>query len=395
MQGSQPNFITEQRQLFKAVCPTCFGCPLDPQSFCQQQLEQLAKQLPILTAQIVYQGSEEECQNSVIYDTQPGSSFPLKFLDLVWSCPEDEEWAAMQLREVAIAELISSYSTASRKPSLPPCTAYLCSLNSWNARRDYLLLLTTTGLSDWQKTLVEQQAKLLKNYLLIWREYTQQKKDIEALEYALRRTEHQLRNPLSLISLCAENLYLGLENHPLREQALTIRETIDALSDNLTHFLRRLQRERLRVATHDLREVFRESLYYLKPWIGDKQLKINYPDTPFVLAVDRGQMKQVFDNLLSNAIYFSPVGETITCSWKVYQHEALFEIRDQGQGLSEEDLKQVFMPAYSKRPGGTGWGLAIAQKIIQAHQGRLWVQNLPQGGAQFSFALPRNFTATP
>jgi signal transduction histidine kinase len=116
---------------------------------------------------------------------------------------------------------------------------------------------------------------------------------------------------------------------------------------------------------------------------------MSYPDTAFTVAVDRSQIKQVFDNLLSNAVHFSPFGGTVTCQWQIFRHEVLFEISDQGPGLSEEDLKQAFTAFYSRRPGGTGLGLAIAKKIILDHHGNLWVQNLPGGGAQFSFTLPR------
>jgi signal transduction histidine kinase len=58
--------------------------------------------------------------------------------------------------------------------------------------------------------------------------------------------------------------------------------------------------------------------------------------------------------------------------------------------MSQQDLENLFTPFYSKRPGGTGLGLAIAKKIILDHQGSLWAQNLPVGGAQFSMSLPRS-----
>jgi signal transduction histidine kinase len=119
-------------------------------------------------------------------------------------------------------------------------------------------------------------------------------------------------------------------------------------------------------------------------------LQVRYPDTPVPLMMDGWQMKQVLSNLLSNAVQFSPEGSTVTCHWRIFQQEVMVEVRDQGPGLSEEDIQQAFTPFYSRRPGGTGLGLAIAKKIILDHNGSLWVQNLPSGGAQFSFTLPRN-----
>ncbi|MGH7999722.1 MAG: sensor histidine kinase, partial [Brasilonema sp.] len=125
------------------------------------------------------------------------------------------------------------------------------------------------------------------------------------------------------------------------------------------------------------------------PCIDRKQLKICIPDTSTSLAIDRLQMKQVFDNILSNAVHFSPDFGTITCSWQIFQSEVFIKISDEGPGLSQEDIKKIFTPFYSRRPGGTGLGLTIAKKIVLDHQGSLWAQSLPQGGAQFCLILPR------
>jgi signal transduction histidine kinase len=107
------------------------------------------------------------------------------------------------------------------------------------------------------------------------------------------------------------------------------------------------------------------------------------------INVDAWQFKQVLDNLISNAIHFSPKSSQIDCTWDVSESEILIEICDRGVGLSEDDLENFCQPFYSRRPGGTGLGLSIAQKVIHAHNGRLWAGNLPAGGAKVSIALPR------
>jgi signal transduction histidine kinase len=224
----------------------------------------------------------------------------------------------------------------------------------------------------------------------MFRECSRQKAEIQLLEQVLRRAEHQLRNPLALISLYSENLCRGLQSGGLQEQATIIRETVDDLSANLTDLVYCGQQAKLRVAPYDLREILADSIQGLRPWLEEKQVDICYPDKPVIVAVDRWQMKQVFDNLLSNAIHFSPEGGVVTCNWQVFAMEVIVEVSDRGSGLSQEDLKQVFTPFYSKRPGGTGLGLAIAKKIIFDHKGSIWVENLSVGGAQFSFILPRN-----
>ena len=107
-----------------------------------------------------------------------------------------------------------------------------------------------------------------------------------------------------------------------------------------------------------------------------------------MLKVDRLQMQQVFDNLLSNAVHFSPLAGTITCSWQIFQNEVSIQVSDEGSGLSPEDLQKIFNPFYSRREGGTGLGLTIARKIVLSHQGSLWAQNVKSGGARFSLILP-------
>jgi signal transduction histidine kinase len=192
-----------------------------------------------------------------------------------------------------------------------------------------------------------------------------------------------------LIGLYAENLYLGLPAGQFQEQAMIIRETVKELGTNLTNLLSCSQQAKLHVVPHELQEIVTETIKVLQPRLDEKQLDLRYPTNSVTLPVDRWQMKQVFENLLSNAIDFSPVGGIVTCDWRVFRNEVLVEIGDQGAGLSQEDLKEAFTPFYSRRPGGTGIGLTIAKKIILDHQGSIWVQNLTRGGAQFSFTLPR------
>jgi signal transduction histidine kinase len=137
-----------------------------------------------------------------------------------------------------------------------------------------------------------------------------------------------------------------------------------------------------------------ESIKGLQPWLEKKQVQIVCDETPVTLAVDRWQMKQVFDNLLSNAVYFSPQTGRVTCNWMVFRDEVLVNISDQGAGLSEEDLKQAFTPFYSRRPGGTGLGLAIAKKSSSTTRAVCGYKIFPVVGHSFPFLslAPKLFT---
>ena len=375
MKGSRQKLALEKPQGSSTIVSSDTPRPRETRSVCQQQVEQLGAQLPIVAACIVYQDPNQGKRQSVVhYTKKPADAYPdLSYLDSeVWFV---ESLPTLRLTEVGLVGSLK---------------AFVCLLDGDRTEPEYLLLWAYEPLSDLQQQWVEQQAQFLINYLIMCRECSRQQAEIQLLEQVVRRTEHQLRNPLALIGIYAENLCRGLPLGALKEQATVIAETVNELSTTLTDLLSCGQQAKLHVAAHDLRTILGETIKGLQPWLDQKQLHISYPETPFPVAVDRCQIRQVFDNLLSNAIHFSPPNGTVTCQWHIFRHEVLFEIGDQGPGLSEEDLKQAFTVFYSRRTGGTGLGLAIAKKIILDHQGNLWVQNLPGGGAQFSFTLPRS-----
>ncbi|MCT7962276.1 HAMP domain-containing histidine kinase [Laspinema sp. D1] len=254
----------------------------------------------------------------------------------------------------------------------------------------YLLLWAAQSLSPLQVEFVEQQMPMLQHYLRGAITSNCQSEELQLLRQSLHKAEHQLRNSLALISLYAETLCLGLPTGPFQEQATVIRESVSELSANLTTLLNcGKPAHKLPEHRHDLCQIVKETLKFMQPRFQEKEIKVEASQTSVMLPIDRWQIKQVFENLLNNAIAFSPLGSRITCEWRVFYNEVLVSLRDEGLGLSREDLQQAFTPFYTRRPGGTGLGLPIAKKIILDHQGSIWVQNHPEGGALFSFTLPR------
>ncbi|GAB4175262.1 MAG: HAMP domain-containing sensor histidine kinase [Coleofasciculaceae cyanobacterium] len=374
MKGSQQPLAREEQAFSSKSYSSSTSHPLNIRPLLEQQAEQFALVLPIVATWIVYNDPNQGKRQSVVhYAPQPGCSYP----DL--SNLDSQDWLVASVPPLRLREV-------TRVGNLK---ALVCLLDWYHSEPEYLLLWADTPFSAREKRWTEQQAQFLINYLDNCRECSRQQSEIQLLEQVVRRTEHQLRNPIALISLYAENLWLSSPVGPMKEQAEIIRETVNDLSSSLTDLLSCGQQAKLNVASHDLDTIVAESIRGIKPWIEEKQLQFLYSGTPVTLEVDRGQMRQVFDNLFSNAVYFSPQSGTVTCNWMVFQDEVLIEVSDSGPGLSEDDLKQAFTPFYSRRPGGTGLGLAIAKKIILDHKGCLWVQNLSSGGAQFSFTLPR------
>lgn len=220
-------------------------------------------------------------------------------------------------------------------------------------------------------------------------EATTQEVTTQSLLNAIQHTRHQSQNSLALIEIYTELLNSKLPDPSLRAYVSHIQDAVQALKTHLQTMTSDQRQEQLNLGEHDLRSLVEASVQEIKPWLDQKRISINYPAVSTMLSVDAWKLKQVFDNLLHNALHFSPEQGSIYCNWEVFRHEILIEIWDEGPGLSDIDLQNLFTPYYSHRPNGTGLGLVIAQRIIRSHRGRLWAANQSGRGAKFSFILPR------
>lgn len=254
---------------------------------------------------------------------------------------------------------------------------------------EYVLVSAQRVLSEGQRIAFEKQARIFQEHLNLHRDYFRQCAEMESLEQILHQLGHQLRQPLAVASLFAENLHLSLSGSVQENQACVVKEALAQLDELCSNLLDGARRTETVVDERDLGSLFESALVNLKPLIEAKQLRMVRSETAPSLPVDPFQMRQVFENLLRNAIAFSPQGGTIELRWRVSGREILIELADQGPGLSGEDLQNLFKPYYSRRPGGTGLGLSIVRKIVLDHRGRLWAENLKSGGALMSIALPR------
>jgi two-component system, OmpR family, sensor histidine kinase KdpD len=102
------------------------------------------------------------------------------------------------------------------------------------------------------------------------------------------------------------------------------------------------------------------------------------------------QIDQVLTNLIENAVKFSPAGSPIAVSVVGHPKGVRVTVSDRGPGISKDDRAHIFEPFETgrERQAGTGLGLAIARAIVDAHGGRVWVSDVPGGGAAFTFELP-------
>lgn len=252
----------------------------------------------------------------------------------------------------------------------------------------YVLFVSPSPLSAPERHWIERQILLISDYFDLHLAFNQQRAVLLAKQQHLHQTTHQLGTPLSLITLYADMLRVKAPAGSCQDYLAPLQQAVKQLHHHLQDLIDD-DHDSPTVEPCDLRDLVADNVQALQPHLQSQGIDIYFPPTSEVVWVDRWRMLQVFDNLLSNALHFSPRGSQISLTWQRFQTEILIEVRDQGPGLSPEDLCCMFSPYYSRRQGGRGLGLAIAQQIVCQHRGRLWASNLPEGGAQFSISLPQ------
>jgi signal transduction histidine kinase len=217
---------------------------------------------------------------------------------------------------------------------------------------------------------------------------------------------HELRTPLAQVRLFTETLRLGrTRNDDQREWALDSidRETrrLSNLVENILHFSRaergvqRLDRE-----PADLAVEVREAIVSFRPLLPERKGRIvaEVPDG-LVAEIHRDSIRQVVLNLLDNAVRYGREGQTIRVGGARTAEAVRIDVDDEGIGVPLDERDRIFEPfrrgerAVGTVVVGSGIGLAVVSEILEAHDGRVWVEDAPGGGARFSFELPALHTA--
>lgn len=123
-------------------------------------------------------------------------------------------------------------------------------------------------------------------------------------------------------------------------------------------------------------------------------IKRDFTDKPLWVEIDTDKIIQVIDNIMNNAIKYSPDGGVITCRLLETHNNVIMSITDQGLGMPKKELAHIFERFYrvdkarSRAQGGTGLGLAISKEVIEMHKGRIWVDSIEGKGSTFYISLP-------
>lgn len=239
--------------------------------------------------------------------------------------------------------------------------------------------------------------------------------DVKEAKTELERVNEELR---ALDEM--KSRFIGTISHELKTPFTAIKANVDfvvsgkegEVPENLFHYLQTIQRNTNRVQKImedfllaaeirsgkrelepeeiKLGSAVQEYLDEIGPMDKKFTVKLNIPKGISVFA-DRNRLHDVYINLLSNALKFSPNGGEIQITARPHNGHVLSEVSDQGVGIPEDKLEAIFDEFFQvdrKKFGGTGLGLSIVRGIIQEHGGRIWVDSQLGEGSTFSFTLP-------
>jgi signal transduction histidine kinase len=224
------------------------------------------------------------------------------------------------------------------------------------------------------------------------------RKAVAARDEIMGVVAHDLRTPLSSISMRAELLHETSDPAAVHKHAegivkLTgrmeglIRSMLDVTTIESGHFTVRPQ-------TCEVEDLLKETTEMLAGIAAPKQVILECVPTAVVnVRADKERVLQVLGNLVGNAIKFAPKGGRVEVAAARIDNEVRFSVTDNGPGIDREHLAHVFDRFWKHEAGGkkgTGLGLFIAKGIVEAHGGRIWVDSEPGHGATFRFTLPSN-----
>ncbi len=224
-----------------------------------------------------------------------------------------------------------------------------------------------------------------------------QTQKLQAWRDIARKLVHEIKNPLTPIRLSAERIYRRYnEGHRefdtiVREGTTTIVEEVNVLMRLLSEFSRFARLPEIQPEYQSLNTIVENCVHFFK---GHEKIHfiIELDQSMPELYVDRGLIRQSLTNLLQNAIDASnDEGDIEVRTMYVDEPEnrlARIMIRDQGTGIRQEDLANIFEPTFSTKEDGTGLGLTIVEKIIIEHGGRIYCESEFGKGSEFIIELP-------
>ena len=234
------------------------------------------------------------------------------------------------------------------------------------------------------------------------RAYEELKESDRLKDELVQNVSHELRTPLTFVKGYVDLLMdgeMGVMTPEQIEALYIVSEKTDVITRLIQDImaLQRIDSGNLQLEELALSSLIETAVAGHRLVANDKGIEVVHalPEETGMVIIDKGRINQVLDNLIGNAVKFSPDGGTITISLEDREHEICVSVSDQGIGLAEDQRGRIFDRFYQvdgsaiRRFGGTGLGLAIVKRIIDAHYGRVWVESEVNKGSTFYFTLPK------
>lgn len=244
----------------------------------------------------------------------------------------------------------------------------------------------------------------LANVIASIRDITHFRRAQEMQNVFISTVSHELRTPVALIKGYASTMNredAKWDAAVVQDSLRVIEEESDRLAELIDDLLTasRIQAERslsLNRADVRLDQLAASCVGRFSPQTKIHEFALSFQDSFPAISGDERLLRQVIDNLLTNAIKYSPAGGTITVGGRYTKSNVTLFVRDEGVGIAEADIPHVFERFYrvegalTRKTKGTGLGLYLVKAIVDAHHGAVHVKSTVGGGSTFYFTLPRD-----
>ncbi len=292
------------------------------------------------------------------------------------------------------------------------------SLNEWRGDEELVaILVTQLGIALENSSLYEEMWRSSQELESKIQERTRELEDANTQLIRLNKAKsdfvsavsHELRTPLAAIKGYAALLHSG-QFGPMEKAQVERLAKIEKHADLLTQFINdlldiaRIESGRVTMQRRsiDTKELFASLLDVLKPQLDAKRLQLHFQgDSVTHMIGDPIHLPRVFINLLSNAIKYTPEQGSITVTMRHDGQNILTTVRDTGVGIDAKELPKLFQEFYraahpiNEQVRGTGLGLALVKRIIEAHAGQIAVTSELGKGTSFTFTMPREAQENP
>ncbi|HEX7707992.1 MAG TPA: ATP-binding protein [Thermoanaerobaculia bacterium] len=267
------------------------------------------------------------------------------------------------------------------------------------------------GVVEFRDITIEKQAREEREALLARERSARQdaERASRVKDEFLATLSHELRTPLSAVLGWAQLLQISGQSGGMFDEALTAitrnaKLQVQLIDDLLDMSRITLGKLRLELRPVSLSDVLHAAAHAIAPSASVKDLRvtINVDDDRSVVHGDPDRLQQVFWNLLTNAVKFTPAGGQIEILMRHSNGEAVVEIHDSGMGIDSEFIPHIFErfrqadASTTRRHGGLGIGLALVRQLVEIHGGRVAAESEGEGrGSTFTVALPSSTAELP